>query len=163
MKLHSILFVFILANCSSLLYSQVGAGRLVNVVSTIYELEVIDSLFLKDIDSLLLKSNSPVLKDSTNKYFTVYITKSKENSDDYQFQFELFKIPIAEYGDFGYFEYKGYTFFVGENALMTLFKRKQNKKRFTYMRGEYARTEEFPMWVFSYKDNRLILLESIYD
>ena len=160
MKLRNIILFFIFTSYTSSLYPQVGAGKIIKVVSTIHELDVTDSLFLKDIDSLLLNSNCPDLNDSANKYFDVYVTKSKENPEEYQFQFELFKIPIAEDTDIGYFEYNRYTFFVRENTPNIFFKRKNNTKKFTYKRGEYRITEEFPMWVFSYKNQRLILLEN---
>ena len=168
MKLRNMILFFIFTSYTSSLYPQgaetylrnPGSGKRITVAYIVHELEVTDSIFLKDIDSLLLDSDCPYLKNSANKYFALYITKSNKNSEHYNLVIALYPVPIAEYGNTGYFEYKGYTFFVDENEIVTLFKRKNNKKEFTYKRGEYRVTEEFPMWVFSYKNQRLTLLES---
>jgi len=132
MKLRNTILIFIFANYTSSLYPQdaetslqnPGSGKRITVACIVHELEVTDSLFLKDIDSLLLDSDCPYLKNSTNKYFALYIIKSNKNYEHYNLVIELYPVAIAEYGDTGYFEYKGYTFFVGKNELTTLFKRK---------------------------------------
>jgi len=137
--------------------SNPGAGKRITVSYNNHELEIIDSLFLGDIDSLVLKSCCPYLSDTINRYFSVAIVQTEENNKEYKAIFELFPVPIADGERLGYFDYKGYTFFVRKSDLITLFRRKSQRKTFTYKRGEQIITEEYPMWVLTYKNNRLFM------
>jgi hypothetical protein len=119
------------------------------------KLQVIDSIFLSDIDSLILTSECSVLKKGNYKYFGIGTYPIKSDT----ILFELIELPVSDSTAVGYFEYRNYIFFVQNSFDKTLFKKTKQRKKFTYKRGKLAVVEDFPLWVCLYNKRRLILLE----
>lgn len=133
------------------LYSQTESSKIKEY--GVYELNINDSLFLSDLDSIIFKMPCPNLQDEDNKYFRIHFS-----SPDI-INVTLYKSPNGEYS-FGYFKYINYLFFVSGDLPENLFKRKKNKQKFSYKTVPgIATIEEFPFWRIIYKRKRLRLIE----
>ena len=135
---------------------------MIKVSYTLKELHVTDSLFLKNIDSLILQTNCPSIKEGTNKYFLLLLKKSRDFDPCYIIHVELYKYPFVEYSDLGYFYYKGYIFIVRGDEIESIFKRKKSNRTFSYMKGEIPIIVDPPLWLFvyNYPIRKWILIEN---
>ncbi len=104
------LFIFSLNSVFNV-HSQILEQPCKEIIYSLNELKIRGSIFLNNIDSLVLGKKCPVIENKTFKYFIINIDK-KNNSNSYSIVVEAYKKPFADNKAIGYFKYKNYYFFI---------------------------------------------------
>lgn len=142
------------------MYSQTWiGGNLIKVDYKLHELSICDDQFLHDLDSLIFRSGCPNLRNKSYKYFSVSLTESEDSRKLINFRMELLRLPVGCEDDLGYFMHNGYTFLVNGVNPNKLFATKKDMQAFSFERYDFCVVEEYPRWIFEYKQCRLFLIE----
>jgi len=150
-----LLFAFL---CTSLtLSSQTWIGPPILKIFTVPQLEITDSLFLKGIDSLIIKSDCPVLKKQKG-VFSMRLKKQKGVESSFLILTEYLPSTInSVIGDYGYFVFKGHLFLVSGENPNRIFTITPKKRKFSYKEERVTPTKEFPTWAILYKKDSIVL------
>jgi len=139
------------------LISQTWIGPPVLKAFTVAQLEIADSLFLKGIDSLIIKSDCPVLKKQKG-VFSMRLKKIEGVENSFLILTEYLPSTInSVIGDYGYFVFKGHLFLVSGENPNRMFTKTSNKRRFSYKEERITPTQGFPTWAILYKKDSIVL------
>ena len=125
----------------------------------ITELNIKDSIILRGIDSFILNSSCKKIRDSDSfKYFNIVVDRRSSNNYTF-FHFILYNRIMFNHKKFpiGYFDYKGYTFFIFEYYPKEIFINSDRKKRFTYYQNNISYTSSPDEWGLKLENNEIEL------
>ena len=125
---------------------------------SVSNLNILDSLFLKSLDSLIFNSICPEIKEAKAKIFNVHCKIKDKQNKVYKLTFFLDNIiqiyPQEKFR--GCFEYNGYLFLWFYDIPEKLLSVSDKKRKLTYMEGIYV-TSDFAEFMFNYSANKLEL------
>ncbi|MEG1313732.1 MAG: hypothetical protein RSD40_05405 [Bacilli bacterium] len=121
-------------------------------------LNVLDSLFLEGLDSLIFNSICPEIKDSKKNIFNVDCKLEDKQNNTYSLIFSLDDIiQIYSHKEFrGCFDYKGYLFLWNGDIPEKLLSISGKKRKLTYMTG-IPYISDSDIFIFSYSSKKLEL------
>ena len=121
-------------------------------------LNVLDSLFLEDLDSLIFNSVCPGIKESKAKIFNVNCKIQDKKNNVYRLNVSLDDIiQIYSQEEFrGCFDYRGYLFLWYGDIPEKLLSISDRKRKLIYMKGLYI-VSDLAEFIFSYSNKKLEL------
>ena len=121
-------------------------------------LNVLDSLFLESLDSLIFTSVCPEIKESKKNIFDVDCKIKDNRNNTYSLIVYLYdRIQISSQREFrGCFDYKGYLFLWYGDIPEKLLSISGKKRKLTYMKGIQFNSD-IANFIFSYSDKKLEL------
>ena len=157
MKRFIYLFIGFMICCGNINAQSIPTTGRANIFAS--KLNIIDSLFLKGLDSFIFNSGCPDIKESKAKIFNVYCKIYDKKNRIYELAISLDDIiqlyPQDKFR--GYFEYNGYLFLWFYDIPEKLLSVSNKKKKLTYMTGVYI-ASDFAEFIFNYSFNKLELI-----
>lgn len=122
------------------------------------ELNILDSLFLESLDSLIFNSVCPEIKESKAKILNIHCKIEDKRNSVYKLTVFLDNIiQIYPQDEFrGCFDYKGYLFLWFYDIPKELLSASDKKRKLTYTRGIYV-ASDLAEFIFSYSVSKLEL------
>lgn len=155
-KIICIFFVAFTILCGSMNAATGQTTEKVEIYAS--NLNVLDSLFLEGLDSLIFNSICPEIKEAEKKIFNVDCKIEDKQNNTYRLTVCLDDIiQIYRQEEFrGYFEYKGYLFLWYCDIPEKLLSISGKKRKLTYMKG-IPIISDFAEFIFSYSSKKLEL------
>lgn len=121
------------------------------------KLEVVDSLFLNELNAIVFQESCLSVNNAKNGFFSMDIDELDCENLSFLIKIEFHKFPFIHNSAYGFFNYKDYTFVLyGDNPKSIFFPTGKSKK-IIILKDSIPSIEDFPSWLIKYEDRKLTI------